>query len=162
MESKTGDEVYGNWMDNWRKWKFSWCESNEPLITFYIRFICKNGQYTDDEYADLAEFIGTSIGKTSIDRDGVINIHSNNIGSVVSLKIIKHDGKYIDKFGIVTLKLNMFLRKYIIILSKTLEFMGYGVIHNSGQIVSNDYSSNFMPCKMPSRDDPIWGINHHS
>ena len=160
MDSSTGDEVYGHWINNWRKWKFAWCQdTKDPVITFYVRFICKNGEYTEDEYADLADNIGTSIGKTHIDRDGRINIHSRNIGSIVSIEIVKNNkGGYVDRFGIVTFKLNMFLRKYILDLCKILECMEYGVIHNNGVIVSAEYdtTSNLNPSKLPMRDDPVW------
>lgn len=163
MNSEKGDEIYGQWMTNWRKWKFAWCESDEPVILFYIKFICKNGIYTNKDYGDLCSYLETCIGKTHIDRDGILNINSKNIGTNITIEIVKINDKYVDRFGIVTFKLNMFLRKYIIILCKTLEFMGHGLIHNNGIVVSSDYNNDhYSPSKLPERDDPVWIINHPS
>jgi len=161
MNSDIGDEIYGRWINNWRKWRFAWCESIEPVISFEIRFISKNGIYTNKEYGELSSYLETCIGKTHIDRDGIMNIHNNDVGNNnITVEVVKKSNIYVDKFGIVTFKLNMFPRKCIIILCKTLEFMGYGVIYNNGIIVSSDYNYDFsIPSKLPERDDPIWYIN---
>jgi len=156
MNSDLGDEVYGIWINNWRKWKFAWCDSTEPVISFYVRFICKDYVYTNTEYGDFASYIESCIGKTNIDRNGILNINNHDVGNNnITIEIVKINDKYVDKFGIVTLKLSMFPRKKILIICKILEMMEYGVIYN-GSITSHDYNVNFTPSKLPERDDPIW------
>jgi len=57
------------------------------------------------------------IGKTSIDRQGVININSKLLANhFFSIELVKHNEEYMDKFGIVTFKLHMFTRKQLRLL----------------------------------------------
>jgi len=105
------EEVYGKWIINWRKWKNYWCDDYEPVVLFHIRFICQDKTFTYYEYAEMSSFFNC-IGKTSIDRQGVININSKLLSNhFFSIELVKHNEEYMDKFGIVTFKLHMFTRK---------------------------------------------------
>ncbi len=150
------DEVYRKWIINWRRWKNYWCNDTEPVVLFHLRFICKNKTFTGYEYAEMSSFFN-DIGKTNIDRKGIININSKLLSNhFFSIELVKHDDKYIDRFGIVTFKLHMFTRKHILTIVKIIEQLGYGVIHNNGIIVSSEYEINYTPSKLPDRDDPVY------
>lgn len=158
MDTSSGDEVYEGWIDKWRRWKHVWCESKEPVVNFYVRFLCKDGHYDPEQHACLASQLSVVLGNARIKRDGLMYIATDSIGDDIIIKIIKCNGKDVDKFGVVTFNLSMFIRKDILVLVRTLEYMGHGVIHNGGQIVSSDYEVSFKPSKMPCRDDPVWEL----
>ena len=150
------EEVYGKWIINWRKWKKYWCDDYEPVVLFHIKFICKNKTFTFNEYAEMSSFFNC-IGKTSIDRKGIININSKVLSNhFFSVELVKHNEEYMDNFGIVTFKLHMFTRKQILTIVKIIEQLGYGVIHNNGIVVSCEYEINCNSSRLPYRDDPIY------
>jgi len=156
MNTTTGDEVYEGWIDKWRRWKYMWCESKEPVVNFYVRFLCKDGDYNPEHHACLASKLSDVLGTSRIKKDGLMYITTPQVGVDITIRIIKYNGKYVDRFGIVTFDLSLFLRRDILVLVKTLEYLGHGVIHNGGHIISTDYEVSFKPSKMPCHDDPVW------
>ena len=150
----SNEEVYADWVFKWRLWRKSWCESNEPVVEFYLQFVCKRGTYNPTDLADLASAIGSSgVGPSRIDKSGVIEVRN---GAVV-LPTISANGE--DRLGIVTLKLSFFSRREILTIALILENLGHGVLHDNGRVVSTCYSNCAKsPRKMPCRDDPVWAI----
>ena len=154
MEAASNDELYVDWMSKWRLWKRAWCESDEPVVQFYIKFISKGGTYNPVAHADLAAGVSRSIGPSKIDRNGIIEVRN---GAVVLPTISTSVGQ--DRLGIVTLKLSFFSRPEILKVALVLEDLGHGVVHDNGRVVSSLYHNDERtPRKMPWRDDPTWSI----
>ena len=148
----SNEEIYVDWVFKWRLWKKAWCESDEPVVEFYMQFVCKGGTYNPTDLADLASAIAR-IGPSSIGKSGVIEVRN---GAVV-LPTISANSE--DRLGIVTLKLSFFSRREILTIALILENLGHGVLHDNGRVISSCYP-NFAksPRKMPCRDDPVWAI----
>ena len=163
MEENNGDEIYHDWLAKWRKWKHAWCNSDELLVAFSVRAIAKNRTYSEDDHADLANQICKFTGsKVSINKAAEILCHVSP--SVTSVLTVTTPGKRrpaCDRLGVVTFQLSFFTRKNILKVALALEFLGHGVIHDNGRVVSNEYdnscSANIQQ-KMPHRDDPIWAM----
>jgi len=150
------DELYVDWMSKWRLWKKAWCENDEPVVDFYVKFICKGGIFRPTDHADLASEICTSIGSSRIDKSGVIQVSN---GAVVLPTITPTTNQ--DRLGIVTLRLSFFSRPEILRIAIVLEKLGHGVLHDNGRVTSNPTSypnDDLSPRKMPFRDDPVWAI----
>lgn len=148
MPSSHNDRVYADWMSKWRLWKHAWCESDEPVVEFYLQFISKERVYGPVLHAEFASRVGAS----SIDKKtGVIEVRN---GAVVLPTISK---VYEDQFGVVTLKLSFFSRREILSMALVLENLGHGVLHDGGIIVGSSVKT-MNPRKMPCRDDPVWLI----
>lgn len=143
------DELYVDWMSKWRLWKKAWCENEEPVVDFYMKFICKNGIFRPTDHADLA----TGIGSSRIDKSGVIHV-SNGAVVLPTISVANE-----DRLGIVTLRLSFFSRPEILKIAVVLEKLGHGVLHDNGRVISNSYpNDDKSPRKMPFRDDPVWAI----
>ena len=161
MESTTGDEIYSGWIDKWRKWKHAWFDSNEPIMVFFVRFISKDGKYSNEEHADLSSMISSTIPSCRIKRNGTLSIQNENGSGVCGeIQIVSNNKKcYTDRFGIVSLKFDMCIRRDILTTVKAIERMGHGVLHDGGKIISSDYNDfPGRPRKLPMRDDPIWDL----
>lgn len=151
----SNDEVYVDWISKWRLWKKAWCESDEPVVEFYMKFICKQRTYNPTDHADFTSEISRSIGSSRVDKSGVIQVSN---GAVVLPTIYTVNQ---DRLGIVTLRLSFFSRPEILTIAVVLEKLGHGVLHDDGRVTSssNSYSNDDKsPRKMPFRDDPVWAI----
>lgn len=154
MEATANDELYVDWMSKWRLWKRAWCESDEQVVQFYLKFISKGRKYNPVDHADLAAGVSKAIGPSNIDKNGTIEVRN---GAVVLPTISTTIGQ--DRFGIVTLKLCFFSRPEILKVALVLEDLGHGVVHDNGRVVSSMYPNDESgPRKMPWRDDPTWSI----
>lgn len=149
------DEPYTDWISKWRLWKKAWCENDEPVVEFYIKFICKGGTYNPNHHADLASSIGSSrIGSSRIDKSGVIQVRNGAVVQPTISTVINQ-----DRLGIVTLSLSFFSRPEILTIAVVLEKLGHGVLHDNGRVISTSYpNDDKSPRKMPFRDDPVWQI----
>ena len=162
MEEKNGDEIYHDWLAKWRKWKHAWCNSDELLVGFSIRAIAKNRTYSENDHANLAQELRKFTGsKVSINKCAEIECYVSP--SVTSVLTVTTQGKRpgCDRLGVVTFRLSFFTRRNILKVALALEFLGHGVIHDNGRVVSNEYDnscSENLQQKMPYRDDPIWAI----
>lgn len=148
------DELYVDWMSKWRMWKKAWCENDEPVVDFYVKFICKGGIFRPTDHADFASEV-CIVGSSRIDKSGVIQVSN---GAVVLPTITVTPT---TSFGIVTLRLSFFSRPEILTIAVVLEKLGHGVLHDNGRVVSNSTSypnDDKSPRKMPFRDDPVWAI----
>ena len=148
------DELYVDWMSKWRLWKKAWCENDEPVVDFYIKFICKGGIFKPTDHADLASEVGHAIASSRIDKSGVLQV---NNGAVVlpTISVIPTT----NRLGIVTLRLSFLSRPEILKIAVVLEKLGHGVLHDNGRVISTSYpNDDKSPRKMPFRDDPVWAI----
>lgn len=147
------EEVYVDWVLKWRLWRKAWCESDEPVVEFYMQFVCKGGVYKPEDHGDLASAIGSSIGPCRVDKSGVIEVRN---GAVVLPTLAANSE---DRLGIVTLKLSFFSRREILTIALILENLSHGVLHDNGRVISTCYPNYAKsPRKMPCRDDPVWAI----
>ena len=154
MNPTPNDEIYFDWMSKWRLWKKAWCECDEPVVNFYVKFIVKGCKYTPNDHADLAAEVGKFIGTSRVDKGGIIEVHNK---SVVRPTISKFTGS--DRLGIMSLKLSFFSRPEILRIVLALERLGHGVLHDHGRVVSTCYVNvDENPRKLPVRDDPVWSI----
>lgn len=158
MDSGFNDEVYVDWMSKWRMWKKAWCENDEPVVEFFLKFIGKAGLYSPRDHADFAGSIGTA----RVDKRGVIEIGNGAVvRPTVSVVGARNTRNTIcqDRLGIVTLQLSFFSRPDILRIALILEGLGHGVLHDNGRVVSSSYANDDKnPRKMPHRDDPVWSI----
>lgn len=149
MEFNSKEDVYLDWIKKWRKWRHAWTESDDVVVEFCIQIIPMDGKYSLNDHAELCHQINTTIGRSRISKDGVMEIrHSTTEES--RLRIL-------HKSTIVVFALDMFKRKDIIVLVKTIECIGHSVIHNGG-IISNSFDTGSMKYIMPHIDDPIWNV----
>ena len=159
MDSGFNDEVYVDWMSKWRTWKKAWCENDEQVVEFFLKFIGKGGLYSPRAHADFAAGVAESIGSVRVDKKGAMEVGN---GAVVTPTVsVVGAGNSIcqDRLGIVTLHLTFFSRPEILKIALILEGLGHGVLHDSGRVVSSSYSNDDRnPRKMPRRDDPVWSI----
>ncbi|CAM9256311.1 unnamed protein product, partial [Sphacelaria rigidula] len=161
MNPGFNDEIYVEWMSKWRLWKKAWCESDESVVQFYLKFIGKQGKYSPADHADFSASVVRFLGPSRIDKKGVIEVGN---GAVVrpTISVIESGSTntvYQDRLGIVTLKLSFFSRKDILKIALALEMLGHGVLHDNGRVVSSSYANEEKPPrKMPFRDDPVWSI----
>ena len=150
------DELYVDWMSKWRLWKKAWCDNDDPVVDFYIKFICKGGIFRPTHHADLASEIDHAIASSRIDKSGVIHVSN---GAVVLPTISVIPTTHQDRLGIVTLRLSFFSRPEILKIAVVLERLGHGVLHDNGRVISTSYpNDDKSPRKMPFRDDPVWAI----
>lgn len=162
MEPGFNDEMYVDWMSKWRLWKKAWCESDESVVQFYLKFIGKGGKYSPSDHADFAASVVELVAPSTVDKRGVIEVRN---GAVVKPTIICVTGSGVnnrvcqDRLGIVTLKLSFFSRREILKIALILEILGHGVLHDNGRVVSLSYPNDDRgPRKMPFRDDPVWSV----
>lgn len=155
------DDIYVDWMSKWRLWKKAWCESDESVVQFYIKFIGNGGKYSPADHADFAASVIRFIGPSRVDKKGVIEVGN---GAVVrpTISVIGPAARNTvcqDRLGIVTLELSFFSRKDVLKVALILEMLGHGVLHDNGRVVSSSYlNEEKTPRKMPFRDDPVWSI----
>lgn len=155
MMTTNNDELYVDWISKWRLWKNAWCENSEPVVEFYLKFVCKRGSYNPTDHANLAADVSRSIGSSRVDKSGIMEVSN---GAVVLPKISLLS-KSPDRLGIVTLKLSFFSRPEILKIAVVLENLGHGVLHDNGRVISKNYPNvDRSPRKMPCRDDPVWAI----
>lgn len=159
MNPGFNDEIYVGWISKWRLWKKAWCESDESVVQFYLKFIGKGGKYSPADHADFAASVAKLVGPSKVDKRGVIEVRN---GAVVTptIYVIGSDeanNACQDRLGIVTLKLSFFCRRDILKIALILEILGHGVLHDNGRVVSLPYPNEDKgPRKMPYRDDPVW------
>lgn len=163
MMSSLNDGVYADWLCKWRVWRKTWIESDDPVVYFHLQFLAKMGKYSPDDHGDFAARVSETIGSTTIDRQGTLQVNNHatvrpTISMIEANSALK-DTLHQDRFGIVSLNLEFFSRLEILKIALILEGLGHGVIHDSGRVVSRGYSkSKIVPKQMPFRDDPIWNI----
>jgi len=163
MDPGIPDATYTGWLNRWRKWKYLWLESTEPVVQFDIRFICREKKLSEEFYGDLSSYMSDRMDKSRIQKNGTIRVHTPYMTPAFSeLEILKiPNGEKIDGLGIVTIRLNMFSRKDILVIVKIIEDMGHGVIHNGGivfsSVINEHIQESSVKNKLPHRDeDPIW------
>lgn len=159
MDVAPNDELYVDWITKWRLWKKAWCESDDPVVQFYVQLISKDGVYTATHHAELADGLAKSIGPPTIDQNGVIEIRNGAVVLPTIYTTTNAINRCQDRLGIVTLKLSFFSRPEILKVVLVLEDIGHGVLHDNGRVVSSRYANSIeTPRKMPWRDDPVWAI----
>jgi len=142
------EDIYIDWINKWRRWKDAWFTKDDIVVEFCIQFVPLD-KYTPNNHADLCQELDKSIGRSRICRDGLIIIRQYTTNESIV--------RVLNNSNIVTLGLDMFARRDILILVKILESLGHSVLHN-GSIVSNGYNFGRRKYMLPYQDDPIWNL----
>lgn len=156
MARKPGDSTYMEWISTWRRWKSSWCESRDTVVSFTVKAIVKGGNYTPNDHANFVDILKERIGHSRIEKDSTITISTE----CPTPSTISCDNLKLDEFGILTYKLSFFSRREILQIVKCIEIVGNGVIHDGGRILSIGYNTGKDTSlkSLPYRDDPVWNF----
>lgn len=145
------EDTYLDWIHKWRKWKNAWYYSEDVVVEFCIQFIPIKG-YNMNHHAQLCSRINDIICRSTINKDGIMIIGYGS-GRERTIRILNK----CESFNIISISLDMFTRKEILIVAKILEEIGHGVIHNGG-FISTGFDIGNRKYKMPFREDPIWDM----
>ena len=158
-------EAYILWLDQFRKFKYKWTQSDEKINCFIVRAIPPGRKYSTATHWDLITAVGIRCqAKTRINHreksfvvdDGTslkptVYFHTENARknypidldfdynltvAVGKMKASQRSMDVLDSFGIISYALHDFRRVDILRFVKAMEITGFGVLHNGGLICS--------------------------
>ena len=134
--------IYADWIKKWRKWKTAWCDSDDPLLNYRLSFISHKHSYEPRHHAELHNQLCTIFPRVKMDKQGVIEVFTQTASKTIQVADID------SRFGIVTLRLDLFTRPEILMVGLGIKAAGHRLLYNENNILS----MSILPC----RDDPIW------
>lgn len=162
-------EAYVLWLEQFRKFKYTWIHSDEKINEFVLHAIPPGHKYSTKMHCDLVAAIGARCqAKTRIDHreksfvveDGTslrptvffntqkskknypvdLDFDHDLASAVAKIKTSSRHMDVLDPFGVISYKLLDFKRVNILRVVRAMESVGFGVLHNGGLICSDSAS----------------------
>lgn len=163
-------EAYVLWLEQFKKFKYKWIQSDDKINCFVIHAIPPGQKYSTKTHSDLVTTIGTRCRaqtrinyreKSFVVEDGTalkptvffntekarknypvdLDFDQNFVAAVAKIKKSSTPMDVLDSFGMISFNLHDFKRVDILRVVKAMESVGFGVLHNGGIICSEKESS---------------------